>query len=83
MPGCDLVRAGPLEPAELLEARVAHARELRRERAHLVPHILGGRVPPVRSKSPRELGHDPDLVARFARRLDRFAARAARGARCS
>ena len=38
-----LVRARPLDAAELLEPRVAHARVHRRERAQLVPDLLGDR----------------------------------------
>src|SRR6185312_14239359 len=68
-----LVRTWPLQPAQCLEARVAHAGELRRERTNFVPDIFGRRLSPIDTHASRDLAHDPDLVARVARRIDRFA----------
>ena len=68
-----LREAGPLDAAELLEAGVAHAAVHRRERAQLVPHVLGDRLWPLAAEAARDLGEDPQVVARLARRLDRLA----------
>ena len=68
-----LVGARPLEPAVLLEPGVAHPRVHRRERAQLVPHLLGDRLRPVVAEPARELGDDPHVVARLARRIERLA----------
>ena len=68
-----LVGAGPLQAAVLLEARVAHPGMHRRERAQLVPDLLGDRLRPVVPEPARELGDDPHVVARLARRVERLA----------
>ena len=68
-----LVRARPLDAAELLEAGVAHAAVHRREGTQLVPHVLGDRLGPLTAEVARDLGEDPQVVAGFARRLDRLA----------
>src|SRR5690242_7839895 len=62
----------PLQSAKLLEARVAHTIELWRQRTHFVPNVLGGWMAPVVPQATGELTHDPDLVARVARRIDRL-----------
>src|SRR5213075_975674 len=63
---------GPLQPRARVQPRVGHSREHRRQRAHLVPRILGARVAEVMAVSLRDLRDDPEIVARFARRLERL-----------
>ena len=71
--GMRFVRARPLDAAERLEARVAHAaREVRRDDAELVPDLFGRRRAPVVTQPLRDLRDDPQLVSRAgaaARRL--------------
>ena len=69
-PGMLLVQARPLQAAVLLEPGVAHPGVHRRERAELVPHVLGDRVGPVVPEPARELGEDPHVVARLAGRIE-------------
>ena len=69
-----LVPARPLDAAELLEPRVAHAGVHRRERTQLVPDVL--RASGCRGRRPSrraELVDDLDVVARLARRVERLA----------
>ena len=68
-----LVGARPLDAAELLELRVRHARVHRRQRAHLVPDVLAGRVVPIEAKALGQLREDPLVVHRLARRVERLA----------
>ena len=42
----------------------------RAERAQLVPGLLPARMPPVGAQPARELGQDPRVVARIARRFE-------------
>ena len=56
-----------------LEPVVAHPAVHRRERAQLVPDLLGRRVAPVVPQPACELTEDPGVVARLARRLERLA----------
>ena len=58
-----LVRARPLDAAELLEPRVAHPCMHRRERAQLVPDVLGARRAELVAEAPSELVDDLDVVA--------------------
>ncbi len=71
--GVLLVVARPLEAALGLESSVAHAGVHGRQRAHLVPDVLGGRVAPVVPMAPRQVDDDVEVVARLARRLERAA----------
>ena len=68
-----LVPAWPLDPAQLLEAAVAHSGEGRGQHADLVPGVLGGRLAPVVAHAAGELEDDPEVVAGLARRLERLA----------
>ena len=65
-----LVGARPLDAAELLQARVAHAGVHRAQRAQLVPRLLGVGLAPVVAQPAGELADDPAVVAR-ARRAGR------------
>ena len=65
-----LVPARPLEPAELLEAPVAHPGMDRREAADLVPDALRVGVAPARAHPVRELEDDRQVVAGARRRRD-------------
>ena len=51
-----LVGARPLDAAQLLQPRVAHAAVHRAERAQLVPRLLRRRLAPVVAEPLRELG---------------------------
>jgi Protein involved in mRNA turnover and stability len=68
-----LVHARPLDAAELLEPPVAHPRVHRRERAQLVPDVLGGSRAEIVTEAATELVDDLDVVARLARRVVRLA----------
>ena len=68
-----LVRARPLDAAELLEPRVAHPRVHRRERAQLVPDVLGRGRAEVVAEAATELVDDLDVVAGLGRRVVRLA----------
>jgi hypothetical protein len=73
-----LVEARPLDPAQLVEAGVAHPGVHRREPADLVPHVLGGlirlAVVPGVAELAGEVEDDLDVVAGLARRVERLAA---------
>ena len=66
--------ARPLDAAELLQALVAHAGVVRRQRAQLVPDLLGGLVVPFVAEPRGEVDQDPRVVARLAGRVERLAA---------
>ena len=78
-----LVRARPLDAAVRLEPVVAHPAVHRRERAQLVPDLLGRRVAPVvaRAGARARRGSRCRRAPRPAARAP--CARAGRGARCS
>src|SRR4051812_34475327 len=70
-----LVRTWPLDAAQLLEPRVAHAAgKFRRNFTELVPHLFRCWRVPVVAKATRNLGDDPQLIARALRRIHRLAA---------
>ncbi len=52
---------------------VAHAAVHRRERAQLVPGLLGGRLAPVGAHAVGDRADDPAVVARLAGRVERLA----------
>ena len=68
-----LVGARPLDAAERLEPRVAHARVHRRQRAALVPDVFRARRSEVVPQPPRQLVDDLDVVAGLAGRVVRLA----------
>ena len=68
-----LVPARPVDPAELLEPRVAHPGVHRRQATQLVPHVLGRRTAEVDAETPAELVDDLDVVARLTGRIERLA----------
>ncbi len=72
-PGVVLVEARPRDAAQLLEPGVAHARVHRRERAQLVPDVLGARVVPVVPEPLGEAADDLDVVAGVPGRVERLA----------
>ena len=71
--GALLVRARPLDAAQRLELLVAHAAVHRRERAQLVPGLLGGRLAPAEAHALGDRADDPAVVARLAGRVERLA----------
>src|SRR4051812_44645957 len=73
LPGMLLVIAGPLEPEALFQPRIRHPAEHRRERADLVPQVLGGRVAEVVPETRGDLRQDPELVAGVPWWIERLA----------
>src|SRR5450759_3411331 len=68
-----LVRAGPLDPPELVEAGVGHAGVHGREAADLLPNLLGGGVSPIGTEALGDLADQLDVVAGAFRRAERTA----------
>jgi hypothetical protein len=67
------VVARPLQPRTGIESLVRHAREHRREGAHLVPRVLRRWIPKLLPEPLRDLRDDPDVVARLTWRLQSLA----------
>ena len=64
-----LVGARPLEPAELIEPPVRHARVHRREPAAFIPDLLRGRPAPTAAQPLCQLADDVDVIPRARRRF--------------
>ena len=72
--GVLLVGARPLDPAELLEPRVAHAAVCIGDRPRSSFQTSSARgAAPVDAEAPAELAEDRDVVARLAGRVERLA----------
>ena len=68
-----LVRARPLDAAQLLEAFVGHPRMHRRERSQFLPGIVRRDRSPIEAQPLRQLHDDPDVVLRVAGWIQRLA----------
>ena len=72
MPAVGLIGTGPLEASQGVEAGIAHARMVRTQAAHFIPHRFGTGIGPRIAQQTRQIAQNRDVIACLARRVQGF-----------